>query len=219
MPMSVHTRFHNGLIASAAALAIGLAWFDVAPYFGYAKAVTTLLILLFFTRFAQGFSRLEFGLAIAALLFCLGGDIALLSDERFLLGLCSFLLGHLLFIVLFARLAGGSISWVGLILVFAATSGYFIYISAGLAGMALPVAAYVTVISLMAVWGISLHKRFGQIGSRLIMFGGLLFLVSDGVLAYNRFVSPAEIFHPIVLLTYWLSLTLIVNGLVKLKQR
>ena len=44
------------------------------------------------------------GLAVVALVLCLEGDIALLpAIDKFIVGLSSFLLGHLAFIVLFVR--------------------------------------------------------------------------------------------------------------------
>ena len=216
--MQANVFLHNALIVLVALAAIALAWLSVDPYYGYAKAAATIVILAFYLRFARDLSGLDYLLGALALVFCLGGDIALLFDGGFLAGLSSFLVGHLLFVWLFSRLAQGELSWLAVLFVFAVGAGYYIYISAGLATMAIPVAVYVAVISLMAAWGMSLHSRLGSAASMLIMLGGFSFLISDSVLSYNRFVSPDPLWHPVVLSTYWLSLTLIVNGLAKIKQ-
>ncbi|MDG1906384.1 MAG: lysoplasmalogenase [Arenicella sp.] len=215
--MQAKVFLHNVLIVLVALLAISLAWFSIDPYYGYAKAAATLVIVAFFLRFARDLGGLNYVLGAVALVFCLVGDVALLFDNGFLAGLSSFLIGHLIFVWLFSRLAQGALSWFAVIFVFAIGAGYYIYISAGLATMGLPVAVYVSVISLMAAWGISLHKQLGSAASLLIMLGGFSFLISDGVLSYNRFISPDPLWHPVVLSTYWLSLALIVNGLAKIK--
>ena len=66
--------------------------------------------------------------AVIALVFCLWGDIALMpAVDNFVLGLASFLIGHVVFIVLFAKygmpeVALGAVA-LGLMAVLAATAG------------------------------------------------------------------------------------------------
>ena len=51
--MQAKVFLHNVLIVLVALLAISLAWFSIDPYYGYAKAAATLVIVAFFLRFAR----------------------------------------------------------------------------------------------------------------------------------------------------------------------
>ena len=113
--MQAKVFLHNVLIVLVALLAISLAWFSIDPYYGYAKAAATLVIVAFFLRFARDLGGLNYVLGAVALVFCLVGDVALLFDNGFLAGLSSFLIGHLIFVWLFSRLAQGALSWFAVI--------------------------------------------------------------------------------------------------------
>jgi uncharacterized membrane protein YhhN len=140
--------------------------------------------------------------AVIALGLCLHGDIALMpAVDKFVLGLASFLLGHLVFIVLFAQygmshLGLGAVA-LGLVVVLVATAGRHIVSHAAAAdpGLRIPVAAYLSVISAMAVCG-------WATGQGWVIAGTTLFVVSDSLLGWNRFVRSHAWMDAAVMVTY-----------------
>src|SRR5690606_17676378 len=82
----------------------------------------------------------------------------------------------------------------------------------GLGGLLIPVNIYAVVICLM--WGLALHfvsdsKKFW---SMPIAAGALLFVVSDSILAINRFYYPIPAGGLLVMATYGISQLLICYG-------
>lgn len=158
---------------------------------------------------------------LAALAFGLAGDIGLmLSDKHaekpdlpFMLGLGSFLIGHVCYLAAFARygIRGDSVIAGALIV-------------GGVAVTALPkvlggarktggqelmavVALYAAALAAMAVLAVGT-------GSLATAAGGLLFLASDLFIAFERFVSPVKRGSLLVISTYHLAQVLIVVGLI-----
>ena len=129
------------------------------------------------------------GIAVVALVLCLEGDIALLpAIDKFIVGLASFLLGHLVFIALFVRYQMphrglGAIA-IGGVIVLAATAGRVIVRGAARkdAAMRWPVVAYLVVISAMTVCGWATGRGW-------VIAGTTLFVISDTLLGWGRFVG------------------------------
>ena len=130
---------------------------------------------------------------VAALVCGLLGDLGLLvsldgeADPPFVLGLAAFLIGHLFYIVAFAR---HGLHWLfavaGLLVVAGAAGLVLMPVLRGVrehAGqeLAVVVGGYSAVLGAMTVLAVST-------GSPLTALGGVLFLASDTVLAYDRFV-------------------------------
>jgi uncharacterized membrane protein YhhN len=152
---------------------------------------------------------------LAALVLSLAGDVALLSDSegRFVLGLGSFLLAHVAFVVAFvhAGMPRGDLALVGLALVagLALVVARRVVPAAAREGgrpLAGAVTAYVAVIGAMVVaaWAT---------GRPLVALGASVFMVSDAVLALDRFVRPRRFGSLAVMVTYHLGQVLIVVGL------
>ena len=132
------------------------------------------------------------GIAVVALVLCLEGDIALLpAIDKFIVGLASFLLGHLAFIVLFVRYQmphrGLAVIAIGAAAVLAATAGRVIVRGAVRkdAAMRWPVIAYLVVICAMTICG-------WATGRGLVIAGTTLFVISDTLLGWQRFVSNRD---------------------------
>ena len=151
---------------------------------------------------------------LAALMLSLVGDIALLSDSdpRFVVGLGSFLVAHLAFVVAFAHLglprAGLGLVGLALVVVMAVVVGRRVVPAARVEGgpaLAGAVAAYMAVIGAMVVaaWAT---------GHPLVALGATVFMVSDAVLALDRFVRPRRFGSLAVMVTYHLAQVLIVLG-------
>lgn len=146
------------------------------------------------------------GWCVAALVLCLAGDIALLpAVDRFVLGLGSFAVGHLLFAVMFV--VGGLHRWelAGIILVgcalLVASVGVVIMRGAATRRLLLPVRIYLFVITVMAVvaWAT---------GRAVALAGAASFVVSDTLLGWREFVArtPSRVLSVAVMVTYHVAI-------------
>lgn len=134
------------------------------------------------------------GWVLAGLVLSAVGDVALLgrSSKLFLLGLGSFLLGHVAYVVAFATrgVDGGAT-----VLAVLALSGPAIVVIRWLwphvpSEMQVPVAAYATVISLMVAMAVG-TIAFEKDG--WILVAAIMFYLSDLAVARDRFVAPGPI--------------------------
>jgi uncharacterized membrane protein YhhN len=156
---------------------------------------------------------------LLALLFSWIGDVLLMFVSKneifFLLGLSSFLLAHVCYIIFFhsVRVKERVKSKPLLLLPVAIYYGVLIYILAPyLQGMKIPVRVYGLVISFMFM--LALHMLFIQnkMAGRWMMVGALLFVISDSVLAINKFYQPFKMADIIIMLTYGIAQLFIVKG-------
>jgi uncharacterized membrane protein YhhN len=84
--------------------------------------------------------------------------------------------------------------------------------------MKLPVRIYGVVISFMFL--LALHMLFlrNKTTGKLMMTGALLFVISDSVLAINKFYQPLEWAGIVVILTYGFAQFFIVEGAIRYTQ-
>jgi len=159
---------------------------------------------------------------IAALVLGLIGDIALmLSSDRpghldaaFLIGLAAFLAGHVAYLGGFARYGQHAIQAVAGLLVVVGTAALtlpkILIRTKRIGGQELMavVGTYAALLAAMAVLAVGT-------ASILTAIGGLLFLASDTVLAWGRFVKRLPHGSLIVIVTYHAAQFLIVLGLIR----
>jgi uncharacterized membrane protein YhhN len=74
------------------------------------------------------------------------------------------------------------------------------------------VAAYVTVISLMAAQAIGRASVTGDAASRWVAVGACVFMVSDSLIAINKFVTPVALSSLWILATYYCAQMLILHN-------
>jgi len=152
-----------------------------------------------------------------ALLFSLIGDVWLLAPPRFfMVGLVSFLLAHVSYIIAFNRHDLPPFTWpVVLLASFFIGLGVFILPlliinirkRAGTRKLQGAVLTYYTILSLMAFSATSTLFRpaWEQPTAALVAAGGLLFFFSDFMLAFDRFIRPVKHGRLIVHITYHLG--------------
>jgi len=136
---------------------------------------------------------------IAALALSLLGDVYLmLPTDVFTAGLGAFLLAHVAYVIDFDVSLGSRMLW--LVVALVAMSPFAIRIVRAVANgtLRLAVIAYMTVIALMV--GSALAS-----GSFAAQIGGLLFMASDTILGWNRFVRPLSWARPAIMVTYHLG--------------
>ena len=145
------------------------------------------------------------------------GDVLLLYPGLFMPGLVAFLVAHVCYAWLLTRDAPARPPAKPFVCCMAA--GVLVYAGLWFNGlppaMRMPVAAYVAVLASMAAlaWGRYLHRQ--DRGSAWVAVGAMVFMVSDTLLAIDRFVSPLPYAGLWVLATYYLAQGLIVSGVLQ----
>lgn len=152
-------------------------------------ALIIILVLLFSPGWADGYSRM----ILIGLIFSLFGDIFLmLPKDRFMAGLISFLIAHIFYIIAFKSGITPSImrgAWIPY-LVFAILLYARLY--AHLGNLKIPVAVYGATLAVMGWLAIEHALTTGNVMHGSAFIGTFLFIVSDSILAMNRFVSPVK---------------------------
>lgn len=143
---------------------------------------------------------------VAAVVLSLAGDVFLmLPADRFVAGLASFLLAHVAYLVGFwvddapeQVPLGIGVVLVAVVVALVAMPILRALRAGGNQALAGPVVAYMVVLGAMTA------TATGS-GIALAVAGGWLFLASDGVLAWNRFVRPFGAARVVVMVTYHLA--------------
>jgi alkylglycerol monooxygenase len=150
---------------------------------------------------------------LAALAASLAGDVLLMLAPRFFVpGLVAFLLAHLAYIRLFSLGVGFMPRRAPLAL----TAGVGVAMYAFLwwgglpAGLRLPVGIYVLVIACMAAQALGRAAELKNRPAVAVAVGACLFMLSDSLLATNRFVWPLPLASLWVLASYYAAQILIV---------
>lgn len=181
----------------------------------FKPTATLLVILVAMSAFLDATSDPSFTcMILVGLLFSLGGDVALLFQQKrkaFLMGLASFLLAHVVYALAFTgheTFSGRDI--ISLLILALAGAAFYRLIGSGLGRMRIPVIAYIVIISVMvnrALAALS-SPAFTRTQALCIAVGALLFYLSDIILAANRFWKPIKR-HRISLAFYYTGQVLI----------
>ena len=186
----------------------------------FLKPATMLLLLgwLVGATSLQGMA-LWFGLG---LIFSLAGDIFLmLPKEQFIAGLVAFLIAHVMYIIGFNPNLPPFTSLGLFLVVFVAAIGKELYINiaAGLekqgkSALQKPVLAYTAVIAVMVISALFTFFRAGwSTGAAFtVSLGAALFMLSDAILAWNKFVEPIENGRVMNMAAYHLGQIIIMIG-------
>lgn len=157
---------------------------------------------------------------MAALVFSTLGDVLLMFSGQlfFLLGLFSFLMAHVFYIGAFVSVAGfknGFLArnplWSLPFLTFPVLLLIFLWDGIP-AGMSVPVAIYAGVIAVMALSVLNLKGRIVVPVFTSLFAGALFFMLSDSLLALNKFGQPFEGAGMAIMVTYILGQFLLVRG-------
>ncbi|MFD2287422.1 lysoplasmalogenase [Pedobacter petrophilus] len=158
------------------------------------------------------------------LIFSLTGDVILMySASRsgfFSLGLVAFLLSHILYIRAFTLDHKSNLNaknpfflWgTGALIIFCI--GLFFYLQPVLGAMQFAVLIYAIVITFMAIMALNRYGKVNVSSFQLILAGALFFLLSDSVLAINKFSRPIPQAGILIMVTYMIAQYLIVYGTV-----
>jgi uncharacterized membrane protein YhhN len=159
---------------------------------------------------------------VAALFFSWLGDVLLMFQDQnslfFLLGLSAFLVAHIFYIVFFHSIRVKEMikSNLWLLLIVVIYYGVLINVlSPYLGNMKLPVRIYGIVISFMLL--LAMHMGFikNKIAGQWMLGGAFLFVISDSLLAINKFYQSFEPAGILIILTYGLAQLFITEGAVR----
>lgn len=197
--------------------------------FHYAvKPLITISLMIYLARHTELKGRFSKRIFIG-LFMGLIGDSALMFvhvDELFFTyGLIAFLIGHLAYISAFyidyawAKGIEKRASLIAIISFGLLGIGFYWFLNPYLGGMKIPVMIYAFVISVMAIMAVNRRGRVNSLSYNLIFWGALLFLASDCLLAYNKFVQSSDYAGIAIIITYMLAQYAIVLGAIERKLR
>ena len=135
------------------------------------------------------------------------------AEQLFLLGLVAFLIGHLVYIMMFWRLVRAKLTpprALAILAVIVALSSMLSLLYRSLGPLLVPVFVYAIVLA-----GMAISAQLAQLGNPLAAIGALFFVASDAMLAISKFHSPFAGNSELIWLTYYLAQFLICLGVAR----
>lgn len=182
--------------------------------------IPALLLLLFFTRSSVPGKNL----LLAGLLFSWMGDLFLLFEYKnklfFIFGLVSFLTTHIFYIVYFLRIRSVNISLlkkqpVLMVLVPAYGIALVWLLYSHLGDLKLPVMVYAAVICTMLLCSLHIFLKVNRKAAGYFLVGAAAFVLSDSLLAIDKFYQPFAYAAVLIMLTYCAAQYFIVQGFIE----
>ena len=202
-------------------LSSSLSW--LSSFHNVAKPLILTSLILFFYLEGKHLSPKTRRNMLIALTLSLIGDVLLMFDEIstsfFLFGLISFLLAHVFYILVFLEKKNNlkkPISFITVLIIYAFGLFYILY--DGLENMLIPVVIYMLAILTMAVTAALRKGNVPNLSYNLVFIGVLLFLISDSILAVNKFYGDVAYEHILIMSTYAFAQFCIVMGIIKQKN-
>jgi sterol desaturase/sphingolipid hydroxylase (fatty acid hydroxylase superfamily)/uncharacterized membrane protein YhhN len=216
------------LIINSAALATATGALGLTPLHMVFKPLTMVLALLWVLNAPASIEApaphkisLHQLLLLIALLASLAGDTLLMLPGNFFIpGLVAFLSAHLSYIVLLQRSTPNR-EWFPSRQALLGTLGFgalmYALLWPGLPGPVLrvAVACYVVIIALMAAQAIGRAVRCRDHASVAVACGACLFMLSDSLLALNKFVQPLPLAGLWILSSYYAAQVLIARHILR----
>jgi uncharacterized membrane protein YhhN len=184
------------------------------------KALIMPMLMILFLKKLNPLKHRLHALMFMGLFFSWAGDVVLEFSKNngnmFLLGLVCFLLTHIMYLTIFFITPGKNsilsnriylllpVIIYGVILVF--------YLYPDLADMRLPVMLYAIVILTMLTGAINRKEKVDRGSYYLVLTGAILFVISDSVIAVNKFSHPFASSGIVIMSTYIVAQYLIVAG-------
>ncbi|WPO77579.1 lysoplasmalogenase [Flavobacterium sp. KACC 22761] len=184
-------------------------------------------LLSFSVYFCRSFPTKN--ILLLALLFSWIGDVILLFTELgeiyFILGLVSFLISHIVYCILFNRQTKRKTSrnlivfGIGSVIIALYLIGMLTVLLPSLGDLKIPVIVYASVISIMLLFAFNGYLMWQKPGNLYVFLGAIVFVVSDSILAINKFYAPLEKSAFFIMLTYLVAQYLIAVGILKVNPK
>ncbi len=196
-------------------------------YFYLSKPLIMVWIGVYFLFHSQSIDAVIVRMAIGAFIFSWIGDIFLMFSERgmvfFASGVFSFLIAQVFYIVLFLKTIQLSRKKYFLkkqpfwLIAYIAYGMLFAIILYSKLDNLLRIAVFIYIAAILAMSSMALN-RLGNghpVSFTLIFSGSLFFVISDSLIAVDRFIAPFSLAAPLILLTYIAAQYLIMRGILK----
>ena len=179
--------------------------------------IPALWLLLFFTRSTVPGKNI----LLTGLFFSWLGDVFLLFEYKhtlfFIFGLISFLFTHIFYIVYFLRIQSDKPSLlkkqpvlIALVLAYGITLVWQLY--PHLDDLKLPVMVYAAIICSMLLCSLHIFLKVNKKAAGFYLLGATVFVISDSLLAINKFYQPFAYAAVFIMLTYCAAQYFIVRG-------
>jgi uncharacterized membrane protein YhhN len=195
---------------------------DIQQLLWITKPLLLISLLLYFSRFTEKGSSVLVKMALGASLI---GDVLLMFDDQypqlFLLGLLAFLTAHVCYTAFFIRDIFLARPWkqhwsqlaMSTVLVVYAVEFYILNREA-FGSLWLPTLLYICVIAAMGIAATMRDRDRPGKAYGITVAGAVLFIVSDSLLALNKFVMPFPFADALVLGFYAAAQLLLVSGII-----
>jgi uncharacterized membrane protein YhhN len=205
------------LIAMVDITGLALPW---APLHYFAKPLLMPVLMLALCCNGRALGQRN-GLMLGGLFFSWAGDVLLLFENRhpvfFIAGLGSFLCAHLLYIAYFLKIKNGQPSplrqkpWIpALLLAYPAAMVVLFYPTLG--NLRIPVLLYACAIITMLLASIHVFRQLPRRPASLFVTGAAFFVLSDSLLAINKFYTPLPFAGVWIMLTYCTAQYCLIKG-------
>ena len=164
-----------------------------------------------------------------ALIFSWIGDVILIfadiAEIYFILGLVSFLIAHITYCVLFNKQIIGEMQinkvlfGLGSLVIAFYLTAIILVLMPNLGDLKIPVIVYAAVISTMLLFAFNGYLIWKKPGALYIFLGAITFVISDSILAFDKFHAPIEKSSFFIMLTYLVAQYLIVVGIIRLNAQ
>lgn len=192
---------------------------DPGSMFRFITKPALLISLLWFFLRNRSQATVNSGWITGALAFSLLGDVLLMFTDTaayfFMAGLFSFLLAHVCYCKAFFDRKGFRFRSLAVPVLLLMGYGYFMFSAIGpyTGGLKPYVSMYMIVILFMVLCVYSRTHEFKALTHYMLMAGALLFVLSDSILALNKFGHPFDYASQLIMLTYGLAQLLLVLGI------
>ncbi len=161
---------------------------------------------------------------LVALFFSWLGDVLLMFEPKhtlfFIFGLVCFLITHILYIIYFLSIKSKKISLLKkypllIVLIIAYGLGLVWLLFPHLGDLKLPVMVYAAVICSMMLCSVHIFLKVNQKAAVFYLTGAATFVLSDSILAINKFYQPFAYAGAFIMLTYCTAQYFIVHGFIE----
>ncbi|MDG1041182.1 MAG: lysoplasmalogenase [Polaribacter sp.] len=156
---------------------------------------------------------------VLGMFLCFIGDVLLMFNGAnfFMFGLAAFLLGHVVYIKVTSMFLPSNITMKMIssafpFVVFFAVLMYVLY--PNLEELQIPVFVYGITISTFGAIALLNYRSEKSTENLWLLIGALLFILSDSILALNKFYKPNEIYAVAIMVTYILAQFLICKAMI-----
>lgn len=191
---------------------LGLVYHEFLAFVTKPMIIATLIVL-------YSVSMKQFNIVyLLGLIFSLAGDVILeFDDSLFTFGLGAFLLAHIFYILVsykfLPKVSSTKILMhsIPFVLIFA---GLLYTIYPNLGALLIPVVIYGIVISVFGVVTFLVYTNNKQTENLWLFLGATTFIVSDSILALNKFYEPSEFLSISIMITYIIAQYLICKAMI-----